>query len=169
MHSYSNHRLDAANFVHFLAWMQHFVMLLPLASLITLGKSIMLCINSNMSQEQQFILGYKCRDFLNKIRRLIAKEIVHMPNVKTLIMSFIFSSTFLVRHLFDDCSVGTTKLLKGEQLRRIHDGFYELSSPNVHNLVVSFKHCLGGGYIDNILELKSKSCYDKNVASLNKF
>ncbi len=29
----------------------------------------------------------------------------------------------------------------------------------MHNLVTSFKHHLGGGYIDNILELKSKSHY----------
>jgi hypothetical protein len=32
--------------------------------------------------------------------------------------------------------------------------------PNVQNLVVSFKHHLGGGYIDNILELKSNNCYN---------
>ncbi len=28
---------------------------------------------------------------------------------------------------------------------------------NIRNLVASFKHHLGGGYIDNILELKLKS------------
>jgi hypothetical protein len=37
--------------------------------------------------------------------------------------------------------------------------FVELSSPNVYN-IVSFKHHLGGGYIDNILKLKSMNCYD---------
>jgi hypothetical protein len=35
-----------------------------------------------------------------------------------------------------------------------------VSSPNIHNLVATFKHHLGHGYIDSILELKSKSCYD---------
>jgi len=29
--------------------------------------------------------------------------------------------------------------------------FYELNSCNVRNLVASFRHRLGGGYIDNIL------------------
>jgi hypothetical protein len=38
--------------------------------------------------------------------------------------------------------------------------FYKLNSPNIRKLVVSFKHYPNGGYIDNILELKSKSWYD---------
>jgi hypothetical protein len=45
-------------------------------------------------------------------------------------------------------------------MEQIYDKFYELNSPNVLNLVASFKHCLGGGYINNILELKSNSRYD---------
>jgi hypothetical protein len=45
-------------------------------------------------------------------------------------------------------------------LEQIQDKFCELNSPNVRNLVVFFKHHLGGGYIDSILELKSKSWYD---------
>jgi hypothetical protein len=77
------------------------------------------------------------------------------------------SKTFLVTHLFDDNGDGPMELLKGEQLKHIQDKFFELNSPNVHNLIVFFKHHLGRGYIDNILELKSKSHYDyvfKNVA-----
>jgi hypothetical protein len=35
-----------------------------------------------------------------------------------------------------------------------------LSSSHVRNLVILLKNYLGGGYIDNILELKSKSCYN---------
>jgi hypothetical protein len=38
--------------------------------------------------------------------------------------------------------------------------FCELHSANVYNLVASFKCHLRGGYIDSILELKSKICYD---------
>jgi hypothetical protein len=59
------------------------------------------------------------------------------------------------------------ELLKGEQLKHIHDKFFELNLPYVHNLVFFFKHHLGRGYIDSILDLKSKSHYDyvfKNVA-----
>jgi hypothetical protein len=52
------------------------------------------------------------------------------------------------------------ELLDNEQLELIMDKFSKLSSPNVCNLFVSFKHHLGGGYIDSILELKFKLCYD---------
>lgn len=51
-------------------------------------------------------------------------------------------------------------ILKNEKLEQIQDKFVELSSPSGRNLIVSFKHHLGGGYNNNILELKSKCCYD---------
>jgi hypothetical protein len=35
-----------------------------------------------------------------------------------------------------------------------------LTLPNICNLIVFFKRHLGGGYIDSILELKSKNQYD---------
>jgi hypothetical protein len=40
----------------------------------------------------------------------------------------------------------------------IQNKFSKLSSPNIGNSVPAFKHHVGRGYIDNILELKSKSC-----------
>ncbi len=52
------------------------------------------------------------------------------------------------------------ELFKGEQLEHIQDKLCELSFPNLCNLVASFKCHPWGGYIDNILELKSKSHYD---------
>jgi hypothetical protein len=76
------------------------------------------------------------------------------------LISFNASKTFLASYLLDDSSDGTMELLKGEQLEHIKDKLCELSFPNVCNLVASFNHHLGGGYIDSILELKSKSCYD---------
>jgi hypothetical protein len=48
----------------------------------------------------------------------------------------------------------------GKKLEQIQDKFVELSFPNVHNLVVLFKHCPRGGYNDNILKLESKIRYD---------
>ncbi len=68
--------------------------------------------------------------------------------------------TFLVSYLFDDSNNGTMELFKNELLEHIQDKFYEFNSPNNHNLVVSFKHHSGDGYIDSILELKSKNRYD---------
>jgi hypothetical protein len=70
------------------------------------------------------------------------------------------SKTFLAMHLLDDNNDGTLELLNGKQLEQIQDKFLKLSSPNIHNLVVVFKHHASRGYIDNILELKSKSRYD---------
>jgi hypothetical protein len=52
------------------------------------------------------------------------------------------------------------ELVKSEQLKHIQDKFIEMNSPNVHNLVTSFKHHPRGGYINNILELKFRSHYD---------
>ncbi len=80
-----------------------------------------------------------------------------MHDANIFVNSLSANNTFLVRHLFNDCSDGITELFKGEQLEHIQDKFCELSSPDIRNLIASFKHCLGGGYIDNILELKSKS------------
>jgi hypothetical protein len=52
------------------------------------------------------------------------------------------------------------ELLKGKQLEHIQDKFIELNSPNVCNLVASFKHHPKGGYINNILESKFRNHYD---------
>jgi hypothetical protein len=82
-----------------------------------------------------------------------------MLDVKMSVISMNVNKT-LARHLFNDCSYGIVELFKGEQLEHIQDKFYELSFPNVHNLVAFFKHCPGGRYIDNIFELKSKNQYD---------
>ncbi len=82
-----------------------------------------------------------------------------MPNAKVFMISLSASKTFLARHLLD-YSDGKVELLKGEQLEQIQYKFCELNSPNVHNLIASFKHCPSGGYIDSILELKLKNSYD---------
>ncbi len=54
-------------------------------------------------------------------------------------ISFSASKTFLGNYLFDDYKDGTMEFLKGEQLEQIHEKFYELSSPNIRNLITFFK------------------------------
>ncbi len=76
----------------------------------------------------------------------------HMLNANIFFISFNVSKTFLMSYLLDESSDGIVELFKGEQLEHIYDKFYELSSPNICNLVISFKCHLGGGHIDNILE-----------------
>ncbi len=83
-----------------------------------------------------------------------------MLDAKTSSISLNANKTFSANHLLNGSSNGIVELFKGEQLEHIQDKLCELSSPNVCNLVASFKHHLGGGCIDNILELKSKSWFD---------
>jgi hypothetical protein len=109
----------------------------------------------HLGVHNHLITDGKCWEFL-----LIAEELDYMPDVMISTISLSFSKTFMVRHLLNDFSDSIVELLKGEQLEKIQDNFYELSYPNIRNLVASFKHHLGGGYIDNILELKFKSRYD---------
>ncbi len=106
------------------------------------------------------VVDGKCKESLEETRRLITKEVVHMPNVNMSVISLSASKTLLAGHLLDDCSDGKVELLKGEQLKQIQDKFYKLNFPNIHNLIPFFKHHENGGYIDSILELKSKSQYD---------
>jgi hypothetical protein len=102
----------------------------------------------------------KCKESLEETRRLITKEVVCTPYAKMFVISLNASKTHLVGHLLDDYNNGKVKLFKGQQLEQIHDKFCELNPPNIRNLVAYLKHHLGGGYIDNILELKFKSRYD---------
>jgi hypothetical protein len=54
-----------------------------------------------------------------------------------------------------NCNNGNLEILKGDQLEQIQDKFIELNSPNISNFVISFKHRLNGGCINNILKLTS--------------
>ncbi len=83
-----------------------------------------------------------------------------MLDAKIYLISFNASKTFLASYLLDDSNDGIVELLKGESLEHIQEKLCEFNSPNICNCVVSFKCHLGGGYIDNILGLKSKDQYD---------
>jgi hypothetical protein len=102
----------------------------------------------------------KCKKSVDETRRLIAEEVNPTPNAKIFAISLNVNKTFLITHLFDDNGDGLMDLLKGKQLEQIQNKFLKLNLPNVRNLVAFFKHRLGCGYSDNILELKSKSRYD---------
>ncbi len=102
----------------------------------------------------------KCKELVDETRRLIVEEVDYTPNVKIYVILLSVNKTFLAMYLLDDGGDGTVELLNSKQLELIQDKFLELNWPNIHNLVVVFKHCAGHGYIDNILELKLKSHYD---------
>jgi len=102
----------------------------------------------------------KCKEFVNETRRLTIKEVNRMLDAKISTISLSASKTFLVTHLFDESGDGLVDLLKGEYLKQIQDKISKLNSSNLCNMVPSFNHHSGCGYIDNTLELKSKNCYD---------
>jgi hypothetical protein len=97
---------------------------------------------------------------MDKTVRLIVEEVECTPNVKIYVISLGANKAFLATHLFDDNGDGNMELLNNEQLEQIQNKFLELSLPNVCNLVVVFKCRASHGYIDSILELKSKNYYD---------
>jgi hypothetical protein len=102
----------------------------------------------------------KCREFVNETKRLVIEQVDRTLDVKIFAISLGDSKTFLAMHSLDDNGDGIVNLLNNEQLKQIQNKFLEMNSPNIHNLVVVFKHHASRGYIDNILELKSKSHYD---------
>ncbi len=83
-----------------------------------------------------------------------------MPNAKTFTICLNTNKSFLAKYLFNDSGDDNLKLFNGNELDQIQEKFLVSNLPNVQNLVVSFKHHLGGGYIDNILELKSNNYYN---------
>jgi hypothetical protein len=70
------------------------------------------------------------------------------------------SESFPAKQLFNDNNDNSCEVLKGHHIEKNQDKFIVLNSLNVRNLIASFKHHSGGGYIDNIIELKSKNHHD---------
>jgi hypothetical protein len=106
------------------------------------------------------VVDGKCKESMNETRRFIEKEVNHTLDAKIFVISLSASKTLLAMHMFNESGNGLVELLKRKHLEKIQDKFSKLNLPNVRNLVTSFKHHSGHGYIDSILELKSKSCYD---------
>ncbi len=56
----------------------------------------------------------KCKESVDKIKRLIAKEVDCTFDVKIFMISMGVSKTFLAMHLLDDSGNGIMELLNGE-------------------------------------------------------
>ncbi len=106
------------------------------------------------------IIDDRCRNIVDERKKLIEEEVNQTPIAKIFAISLNTSKSFLAKHLFNDSDDNNYKVFKGHQLKEIQNEFIVLSSSHVRNLVILLKNYLGGGYIDNILELKSKSCYN---------
>ncbi len=93
----------------------------------------------HLGVHNHLVVDGKFWELVEETRRFIAKEVDRTLDAKIFLISLNASKTFFASYLLNDSSHGTMELLKGEQLEHIQDRFYELSSPSVHNLVVSFK------------------------------
>jgi hypothetical protein len=96
----------------------------------------------------------------SKIKTFIDKEVYCTPSVKNSTI-VLFSNKSLYQHFFNKDGNDPIELLKGEQLNKVMDNFMPLCFPNICNFIALFKHCpINNRYIDNIILLKSKSCYN---------
>jgi hypothetical protein len=99
----------------------------------------------------------RCRATMYESRKLIEKEVDWTLDAKTFAISLNTIKSFLAKHMFNKNNDDSLEVII---LNKFKIFFLVLSSLNVWNLVASFKHHYNGGYIDNILELKSKNRYD---------
>ncbi len=106
------------------------------------------------------IVDYGCKKVVDESKKLIEEEVNRTPIAKIFAISLSASKSFLAKHLFNVNGDNNCKVFKGHQLKEIQDKFILLSSSHVCNLVALFKNYWGGGYIDNIFKLKSKSRYN---------
>jgi hypothetical protein len=68
----------------------------------------------HLGVHNHLIADGKCKESLEEIRKLIVEKVDRTTNTKMFVISLRANKTFLVKHVFDDCSDGKVELLKGE-------------------------------------------------------
>ncbi len=88
------------------------------------------------------------KELFEQVKSLIEEEASHTPRATTSAIALVIGKTFLLEHLLNKDGEGPVEVLKNDKLCRMMDKFIVLFSPNVRNLVVSFKHRLRDkGYV----------------------
>jgi hypothetical protein len=64
----------------------------------------------------------------------------HTIEATTFAITLATSKTFLFKHLLNKDGEEQVEVLKGEKLGQVMDKFIAMSSPNIRNLIASFKH-----------------------------
>jgi hypothetical protein len=75
-----------------------------------------------------------------EVKSLVEEEVSRTLGAITLTIALATSKTFLCMHLLNKDGEGLVEVMKGNKLCQVMDKFITLASPNVHNLVTSFKH-----------------------------
>jgi hypothetical protein len=60
------------------------------------------------------VVDDKCKESMDKTKRLIVEEVDHTPNVKISTISLVVNGTLLVTHLLDDSGDDIMELLNGK-------------------------------------------------------
>ncbi len=98
----------------------------------------------------------RSRKVFEQVKSLIEEEAFHTLKA----IAFAVNKFFLSKHLLNGDGQGPVEVLKGDKLCQVMDKFLALFSPNVHNLVTSFKRRLRNRrYVSNIFILKVNSGY----------
>jgi len=75
-----------------------------------------------------------------QVKSLVEDEASCTPRATVSTITLAANKTFLSEHLLNENGLGPVEVLKGDKLCQVMDKFLVLSSPNVWNLVTSFKH-----------------------------
>jgi hypothetical protein len=73
----------------------------------------------HLKVHKRHVVDGNCREYVNKIIRLIVKEVDHTPDAKISVILLGASKTFLTMHLLDDSGDGIVELSNDEQLEQI--------------------------------------------------
>jgi hypothetical protein len=84
-----------------------------------------------------------CREALEEIKVLVEGEVFCTPNAKIFVITLNASKEFLAHRLFNENGEGPLEILQGEKLDKVMDKFQTFYSPNIRNLITSFKHNVG--------------------------
>ncbi len=103
--------------------------------------------------------GCSRRKVFEQVKSLV-EEAFHTPRVTVSSIALATSKTFFSKHLLNEDGQGPMEVFKGDKLHQMTNKFFVVSSPDVWNLIVSFKHQLGNKrYVSNILVLKANNGY----------
>jgi len=99
------------------------------------------------------------RDSAVQIRGLLAEQVAKNPTATNSAIALSAGKDFLTNYLFHT-GEGEKEMLKGEEMEEVMDRFQYLSSPNIRNVISSFRSNNQGGVIDNIMTMKKESRFE---------
>jgi len=99
------------------------------------------------------------RDSAKEIHKFIAEQVSKTVAATNSAIALSTSKDFLTAYLFHN-GEGEKEMLRGEELEEVMDRFQYLSSPNIQNIISSFRLNNRGDIIDNIMTMKKESKFE---------